>query len=777
MATIDVLPSASREQLVALLAALRARRGNPSLAKIAMTLASGTARRPSRGHLSQVFNGQKIPSPELAAELVTALGGSVADTQRAQRLALIASADNRKSAQASTDIAKTNQSETAKIRGAFPALWNAPVRNVLFTGRIGELTTIDQLSRAGRKTRRAVLRGIGGVGKSSIAVEYLHIFKSSFSICWWVNAENRLAIADGLQELSREAGWVTGQADSAEAVAEVQRRLRRLNRWVLVFDNVTDAADLADYLPVGPGLVIATSRASGFSEIAEVIDVDVPPRPESVELLRAGVPAVLAETADIICGELGDLPLAVSQAVGFMKETGVAPEQYLQHLSRQAVELMSEPPSPLYPQSLAATIEIAIDRMRGEPGEPGVRLIRVLALLGGASIPVDLVAHLADDQDTPGSFRSSVDALRALRKVTGLGLARTTPGEVQVHRLTKLIVMSTTPPSDLHDHLRAASEAVTRFSPADYVAPEMWTKWFALMPHILALLEHGSTSERLREVSCDLSWAVLARGHVGEGFNLALGLYQRWIAIHGDDDRLVLRMANNVAHGHRLAGRYGEAELVDRNTFEMRRSKFGPDNPDTLASANNLALDYRLLGRAQAALDLDLDTHRRRVAALGSDDRLTLIVASNIALNLHTLGLYDQALDRGEELVARWRRLVGEDHPHYFSAVNNLALTQHALRRFDEARSNNEQLLAKERAVLGEKHPDTLTTASNLSRNFAALELFDMAIELDIDLLDKQVEVLGRQHPYTRESLDNLVADLRMAGRYEQAAQARKKYR
>ena len=106
--------------------------------------------------------------------------------------------------------------------------------------------------------------------------------------------------------------------------AAVLAELRERGRWLLVFDNAGDPADVAPWLPGGGGHVLITSRERGWDEVAAPVEVDVLARAESVAILQARVSGLAGADADRLAAELGDLPLAIAQAAGFMAETGMA---------------------------------------------------------------------------------------------------------------------------------------------------------------------------------------------------------------------------------------------------------------------------------------------------------------------------------------------------------------------------------------------------------------------------------------------------------------------
>jgi transcriptional regulator with XRE-family HTH domain len=177
---------------------------------------------------------------------------------------------------------------------AVPQIWNAPSRNADFTGRDDILRRLhDDLTGDGTAVvlARAVY-GLGGVGKTQIALEYAHRFKSDYDLIWWIDAEQPQEISLALADLASRLGLQI--SNSAEATAAVLEQLRRNihGRWLLIFDNAEDPEELTPFLPTGSGHIIITSRNHAWTRNAEPLELDVFTQAESVAHLTRHVPGL-----------------------------------------------------------------------------------------------------------------------------------------------------------------------------------------------------------------------------------------------------------------------------------------------------------------------------------------------------------------------------------------------------------------------------------------------------------------------------------------------------
>ena len=607
-------------------------------------------------------------------------------------------------------------------------IWgNVPARNLGFTGRAKLLEEVRKQLLGGDRAVQA-LHGMGGVGKTQLAIEYTHRFAENYDLVWWIAAEQSALIAEQFAELAAELGCTLPGADLRTVRRAVLAELHGRDRWLLVFDNAENPKDLAHWLPGGSGHVVITSRVRRWEEIAVPIQVNVLARSESVAILRDRVTALSEADADRLAETLGDLPLAVAQAAGYMIDTGMPAGEYISLLEARAAEILAHGWPPSHPQSLAAVTLLAVDRL-GEEDPAAYDLARLCAFLAPEPITVEWFTRAA--AELPSSLaRKAADPMawpQVLARVSRHALVRIDDHGLQMHRLTAAIIRHSLTPAERAATRAIAEQLLVAAAPAITGGPVTWPAWSAILPHLIHLDPATSGNGDLRKLACDATLVLYLRGDYNTGQDLARRLHQTW------SDTL------------------------------------GEDHPDTLYAANNLARYLFGLGDYEGARQLDQDTYARRGRVLGEDHANTLMSASNLARDLQTMRDYQRARSILEDNLTRRRRIFGEDHPDTLHTASRLAVTLHGLRRYKKARALQEDTLTRSRRVLGEDDPDTLRSAGDLAATLQSLGDHQDARALHEDTITRRRRVLGEDHPYTLRSADDLAVTLQSLGDHQDA--------
>jgi hypothetical protein len=328
-----------------------------------------------------------------------------------------------------------------RLPGLLPRVWRAPPRDRTFVGRDAMLVRLrESLWSEGRVVVQA-LQGMGGVGKTSLAAEYVHRFAADFDVVWWLDATQPGLIGEQLYALAVALSLVS-EGDVPAGISVVRDWLRKYGSWLVVFDNAEDPVAVRDLLPEGPGQVLVTSRDLRWGHMAELLPVAVFKREESVRLLQRHLPTVTHAEAAALAEGLGGLPLGLAQAAGFIAESGIRPDEYLAELRVRASELLREGTPTTYPLSLAAAETVTLRRLADED-PAAVTLMQVCAFLAPEPVPVAwFIDAPAGVLQEPLAHAAAVPV--ALRRIVAIlvryGIVQlSSQGDPKLHRLTQAI--------------------------------------------------------------------------------------------------------------------------------------------------------------------------------------------------------------------------------------------------------------------------------------------------------------------------------------------------
>jgi tetratricopeptide (TPR) repeat protein len=658
--------------------------------------------------------------------------------------------------------------------GSLPTVWNLARRNLGFTGRDGMLNGLHDALRGGSRVAVQALHGIGGVGKTQLALEYAHRFAGEYELAWWIPSEQPELISDHLSALALKLGLVSAGTASPEAVEMLQGHLRRHGRWLLIFDNAEDRDALARLLPDGPGHQLITSRNHHWTGVAQPIDVDVFSRAESVALVQSHLPQLKDDDADRLADALDDLPLAVGQAVDLIAETRLPVDAYLRNLATHTADLMGEgrPPGG-YPVPLAASVALTAERLNA--ADPAAwQLLLLCARLGPEPIPADLFTTRPDLLSGPlrKVAAKPVAFARAVSKIGSYGLARLTETGPVLHRLVQAVLRDTT--AGPSNHRAIVERLLVAAEPDNPTDPRWWPRWQVLLPHLLAADPTSSDSADLRLMTSRAMWHLMDRGEARDALPLVQQFHQVWTAQHGPDDESVLAIAHTLAEIHSTLGNYRQSRELNQENLARHRRLHGNRHIDVLNSALGLAGNLRAVGRFEDARVLDEETLAEYRRTIGYDDPRTLNSATGLAVDLYDLGEYEEARQLIEDTLSRQKRVLGDEHPATLITAQNLAVVLQELGDPDRAGELTRETWKLRRRVLGDNHPNSLVSAHNLAVHLHRAGDYEAACQLHQENLTRRQQVLGAEHPDTVESAYALAEDLDALGRHADADDVRR---
>jgi hypothetical protein len=705
-----------------------------------------------------------------------------------------------------------------------PSVWgNVPQRNKNFTGREELLTTLRE--RIASQVTAVVpqphaLHGLGGVGKTLTAVEYIYRYRHTYDVVWWIPSDQPVMVKTALAELAPHLGLrspaLSGIEDAAREVLDALRRGEPYDKWLLVFDNADQPEDLLDSIPSDSGHVLITSRNHRWESVFDAVPVDVFRREESVEFLTKRVRgAISLADAGRLAEQLGDLPLALEQAGALLFERGMSASEYLEQLSERTSQLLSQGRPAEYPVPMTAAWSVSVAAL-SESLPEAVDLLRICAFFGSEPIPREAISK------APPGLRPEVaglisDPIRLGRAVGELGryaLARLDiPGRtIQVHRLVQKLVQDELSPEEQRQIQHEVHLLLAAYNVGDPDDDTSWPKYSALLGHLVPSKVSDCQAPEVRAFAMRMLYYLFRSGDYHSAQSMAEDFIEQWSAESGPEHTDVLQVQLAQTNTLLELGRYEDASKLnsevlavaekalgpdhditlgslrgsaanlraagdfrgalerDREALRRYEDRYGPENPSTLRSFNNLALDYGLISDYNRAREL----HHRSYMGWKEQESRTVMASMLNALNglaraVRLSGNYSEACDLGEDAYAIGLDALGAEHNWTLRTGKDLSI---ALRRYGEyERAEELAVQVQDRCVrlFGLMSPDTLAAAMCLSNLWRTTGRLDEATNLVADSAARYAEVFNAEHPYSLACLSNLAVLRRVQGNAEDA--------
>ncbi|MGW1209788.1 FxSxx-COOH system tetratricopeptide repeat protein [Streptomyces sp. NPDC002499] len=715
-----------------------------------------------------------------------------------------------------------------KSTGGPALLVNVPLRNTSFVGRTALLQAVEE-QLAAQDTAAVLphaLHGMGGVGKSQLALEYIYRHQQDYNVICWIPAERESLILTALAVLAarlrivpvgQEGGGPPPANTAVPAVIEALRTGAPHDNWLLVFDNAENVEAVRSYFPAnGPGKIIVTSRNREWERVARPLPVNVFVREESVELLQKRSPDLATEDAARLAAALGDLPLAVEQAGAWHAVTGMRVDDYLELLEQRSPEILDLDPAPDYPVSVAAAWDISLERIR--ENSPGARqLIDICACMAPEPVPLSVLRGSRGIDITPEVdpiLREPFKLGRAIRDLSQFSLVKLDlrSDTLQMHRLLQNVLIAKLGAEERERMQDAAHQLLSAAKPGHYASSREWPAYQALLPHVLSSQAVLSKDKWTRELIYDTVMFLYYWGDYETSVELARQAYTSWITTSREENIHAIRIAKvfafllrvvgdiaesiglnerilevcgrsgvdpqdlldaktQMADARRYQGQFREASELDRQATEQLRAQFGPDEPYTLTAAHSWGVSLRLCGQFQEALALDGETARLRELLFGPDNSLTLNTLNGLAIDMRECGDFPGARDFLEDVYRRSRDSLGDDNPFTLRVARNLAISRRRDGSIDEAAKLSEETLRHLVTGYGEDNVETLWTAVDVTVDRRLMGELERSRELGEDTMWRLGRRLGESHAHTLIARAGLAATLRALGDFD-AAQA-----
>jgi tetratricopeptide (TPR) repeat protein/transcriptional regulator with XRE-family HTH domain len=677
-----------------------------------------------------------------------------------------------------------NEPETRQLLEAsltaLPPYWYVPFpRNPFFTGREEILETLHthlDAEHVVALTQSYALQGLGGIGKTQLALEYAYRHALEYSAVFWIEAETSETAISSLLHLADVLQLPECQETNQQrVVTAVQRWLSSHSGWLLIWDNLEDLDLLPRLLPatVQQGAILLTTRSQALGTRA--IGMDVAPMAQEEGMLfvlrRAKVleaeatheqlrqfavnmPSEYTAAMELVTA-LAGLPLALDQAGAYIDETGCNLARYLQRYRQQHTYLLARRGSPGsdHPQSVTTTFRLAMEQVE-QKQRAAADMLCVCAFLYAEAIPEELfltgAAHLGPALSPLATDPSLLDQVLATLRSFSLVQRRPETQILSFHRLVQAVRRESMSRSEQETWLRRVIAAI--FAAFPEISHEAWGQCERLLPHVLTVATFVPDHTADRNLAGVLRKAAdylrdRAQYQQAESlYQLALRLLEQ---AFGPEHLEVASCVDGLAILYFRQGKYEQAEPLYRRALQIWEQALGPEHPlvaHALEGLGDLAYEQ---GRDEQAELLYQRTLQIREQALGPQHPEVAYALQCLADLASRQGKYEQAERFYRRTLQIWEQAAGPGHPEIAHPLNGLANLYLSQGKHEEAAPLYEQALRLREQQLGRTHPETAESLHDLALFHQKQGHWSEALSLAEHALQICSQALGDTHPKT----------------------------
>ncbi|KAL3441720.1 putative kinesin light chain [Aspergillus insuetus] len=651
-------------------------------------------------------------------------------------------------------------------------------KNPHFVGRQKEIQILEDLISAPDGPRKLAITGLGGVGKTQIALELAYRIRDREPECsiFWIPCTSYEAVEQACMSIAQMVG--VHDVEPAEVKQRLQAYLSQSNeKWILIFDNADEfemwtkgsliTPPLKDFIPSSEnGQVIFTSRNQQLalklagSNVVSIPDVD---RQTSKEIFQKLLMRKHALQDDHVTNALLDrlafLPLAISQAAAYINQNDISLARYMSLLGEQEasiIELLGEEfeDNGRYAeiQNPVATTWLVSFLQIQQVDEVASGYLSFMACINPRDIPESILPA------TPSTKRR-VEALGLLKAYSFIR-AQVDDSIFSLHRLVHLATRNWLRKRDSLESWveKAAGQLDKIFPNSNHENRQKWREYLSHALYLANSTEFQALQDNYHDFLARTGSCLQSDGRYGEAeiiFRNVLGMRER---VCGPENRDTLTSVSQLGSVLAKQGKYKEAEAMHQQALQGCEKVLGPEHPRTLNCVGWLGLVLERQGKYKEAEAMHQQALKGREKVLGPKHPDTLASISNLNSVLARQGKYKDAEAMHRRDLLGSEKVLGPEHPHTLTSVSKLGSVLERQGKYKEAEAMHRQALQGREKVLGPEHPDTLTSMHNLAFTLKQVGRVPDALSLLKKCADLRNQVLGSHHPHAMSSTNALRA-------------------
>ncbi|KAK2600175.1 hypothetical protein QQS21_005120 [Conoideocrella luteorostrata] len=651
-----------------------------------------------------------------------------------------------------------------------------------FIAREGEIADMRRVLSSDGSRREVVLHGLGGIGKTQLAVAYTKRYRDEYTAIFWFNVKDKASVQQSFAKVAWQILQQHSDASSLGAL-DLQRNHDKVveavkawlslpgnTRWLVVYDNY-DNPKLANHksntginidclLPTAyQGSIIITTRLSqvNIGHPIRVRKLESPDDNLKILSLTSGREGLCNDVgARKLMEKLDGLPLALATAGAYLRHTPTSLANYLRYYEESWTRLHLSTPSlgSYEDRTLCSTWQVSYQQIQGK-NPLAAYLLQWWAYFNNEDIWFELFQVIGED-----SPEWACDLADELNFNAAIGTLHDY-GLVEPHTSVDLIESRG---YSIHGCLHSWTIHVLNQERNSYlsklavkciasrVPPQNKAQFWLLQRRLLSHAVFCCATIQSSDENEDLNWAFYNlgilyadQGKLQEAEKIYLRALQGYEKAWGLDHTSTLNIVNNLGILYADQGKLQEAEKMYLRALQGKEKAWGLDHTSTLNIVNNLGILYADQGKLQEAEKMYLQALQGKEKAWGLDHILTLDTVNNLG-NLY---VKQGKLQEAEKMYLRalqgYEKAWGPDHTSTLNIVNNLGALYADQGKLQEAEKIYLRALQGYEKAWGPDHILTLDTVNNLGNLYVKQGKLQEAEKLLLRALQGYEQAIGPQ--------------------------------
>ncbi|KAJ5792311.1 uncharacterized protein N7503_008289 [Penicillium pulvis] len=636
-----------------------------------------------------------------------------------------------------------------------------PLENRHFTGRDFTLDQLEQKLFLQADTAKLALFGLGGIGKTQVALQLALWVQAHIPDCsiFWAPALSLESFEQACSQIAREL-QIHQVSDGESAMELVHRQLSsdKAGKWLLIVDNADDGDLLFDeldqYFPASnKGVILLTTRsrdvALSFAG-KDIVELQKMTTEEGIAFLTKiiGEDSLCDQDSTIkLLDELNFLPLAIAQAAYYICRNNGTTTRYLELMHKTENDRMRLASRDFHdstryrkmPNAVTTTWLISYNQIKSS--DPSASdLLGFISYLEPKAIPRSILPTLDSEEE----MEFAIGTLCSYGFLT----RRDNENMFDMHSLVQLSTrVWMTEARKTQQIIATLTQHMDKLFPSnEYTNRDIWRMY---LPHALEVLrreESQGLSERYTLLS-KVGKCILADGRAKEAVIL-FGDVCAWNESHYDEGHPSrLASQQSLAWAYRSNGRIKQAVELLEHVVAVQERTLVEEHPSRLASQHELAQTYESNGQIKQAIELLEHVVAVEERTLDEENPSRLASQHTLAQAYLPNGQIKQAIELLEHVVAVEERTLDKEHPDRLVSQHTLAQAYLSNRQIKQAMELFEHVVAVQERTLDEEHPNRLVSQHELARAFQSNGQIKQAVELLEHVVAVQERTLDEEHP------------------------------